>query len=82
MFVLVGAVGLEPTNPSLVSKVCSVAGGCWKWPYVPSSCGDPGWEWPDVSWRLRSLALTLALGLALGILLPDTSLLVLSHRSA
>jgi hypothetical protein len=38
----VGAVGLEPTNP-LVSKVCSVAGGCWEWPDVPSSCGDRDW---------------------------------------
>src|SRR6266852_4960492 len=52
-------------GPSLVSKVCSVARGCWKWPDVPSNCGDRGWEWPGVSWRLRSLALTLALGLAL-----------------
>jgi hypothetical protein len=43
---LVGAVAFEPTNPSLVSKVCSVAGGCWKWPDMPSACGDRGWEWP------------------------------------
>jgi hypothetical protein len=68
MFVLVGAVGFEPTNPSLVSKVRSVAGGGWKWPDVLSSCGDHDCEWPGVSWRLQSLALTLALG----ILLPDT----------
>jgi len=59
---IVGAVGFEPTKPSLVSKVRSVAGGCWKWPDVPSSCGDRGWEWPGVSWHLRSLALSLALG--------------------
>ena len=45
---LVDAVGFEPTNPSLVSKVCTVAGGCWKSPDMPSSCGDRGWEWPGV----------------------------------
>lgn len=45
-FVLVGAVGFEPTNLSLVSKVRSVAGECWKWPDVASSCGDCCREWP------------------------------------
>jgi len=39
----VGAVGLEPTNPSLVSKVFSLAGGRWVLPVVASSCGDRGW---------------------------------------
>lgn len=33
---------VRTSDPSLVSKVCIVAGGCWKWPDMPSSCGDRG----------------------------------------
>ena len=41
-----------------------MAGRCWKWPDVPSSCDDRGWESPGVARNLRSLALGLALGVA------------------
>ena len=55
---------VRTTGISLVSKVRSVAGRCWKWPDVPSSCDDRGWESPGVARNLRSLALGLALGVA------------------
>ena len=62
---------VRTTGFSLVSKVRSVPGGCWKCPDVPSSCGDRGWEWPGVSWSLWWLAF----GLALGIPAPESALL-------
>jgi hypothetical protein len=34
---IVGAVGLEPTNPSLVRRICSVAGRRSPLPEVPAS---------------------------------------------
>jgi hypothetical protein len=58
---------VRTTGFSLVSKVRNVSGGCWEWPDGPSSCGDPGWEWPGVARSLWALAL----GLALGISPPD-----------
>jgi hypothetical protein len=39
---IVGSVGFEPTNPSLVSKACNVSRRCWKSPDGPSSCSDRG----------------------------------------
>ena len=42
---------VRTSDPSLVSKVCSLAGGCWKAPDRPSSCDDRGWRsqaWPCV----------------------------------
>jgi Phage integrase, N-terminal SAM-like domain len=62
--------------PARMHAYHSVAGGGWKWPDMPSSCDDLGWEWPGVSWCLRPLAL----GLALGIPAPETALLILIDR--
>ncbi len=62
-------------DPSLVRRIGGVAGWCWASPAVASACGD---DWLAVVRCLRSLAL----GLALWILLPDTPWYPLPRRPA
>src|SRR6476661_3887430 len=42
LFEIVGAVGLEPTNPSLVRCVRTVAECHLRWPDMASTCDDCG----------------------------------------
>jgi hypothetical protein len=49
------------TGPSPVRRVRTVAERRLLSPGVASACGNRGWTWPGIAWRLRSLALGLAL---------------------
>jgi hypothetical protein len=57
---------VRTSDPSLVRCVRAVAGRPLQSPDVASTCDIRGWLLPDDSSRLRSLALSLALYLALG----------------
>ena len=62
LFCLVGAVGLEPTNPSLVRRSFAVAGRRLTSPGEPASWVDHRWTSPCVAWCLSPLAPSLAPG--------------------